>query len=287
LASRDSPRSARLERAIALLEDFVTAEGLQRPGSTHEETVMRVSRREVISGLMVGAVALSKAGGRTMANPTDGSTDGGVGSSGLAPGKHPIAPLPFDPSKLKGLSEKLLRSHHENNYGGAVKNLNKVEEELTRVTKETPAFLVGGLKERELVFNNSMVLHELYFGNLGGEGKPGSAIQSAIARAFGGFGRWEELFRLTGMSLAGGSGWVFLDYNFQTRELRTHWSGNHSQSAASSQPLLVMDMYEHAYQMDYGAAAAKYIDAFFQNVQWDEVQRRLERAERAAAALRS
>jgi Fe-Mn family superoxide dismutase len=132
-----------------------------------------------------------------------------------------------------------------------------------------------------------MVLHEFYFANLGGDGKPGSAVQAALARAFDSFGRWEELFRVTGMSLAGGSGWVVLDYNFSTRQLRTHWSGNHSQAAASSQPLLVMDMYEHSYQMDYGAAAAKYIDAFFQNVHWDEVQRRLERAERAANALRT
>ena len=221
-----------------------------------------------------------------MADPSTGTSDGGL-AAGSVPGKHPIAPLPFDPGKLKGLSEKLLRSHHENNYGGAVKNLNKVEEELARVTKDTPAFLVGGLKERELVFNNSMVLHELYFANLGGDGKPGGTIQSALSLAFGSVARWEELFRLTGMSLAGGSGWVLLDYNFQSRQLRTHWSGNHSQSAASSQPLLVMDMYEHSYQMDYGAAAAKYIDAFFQNVQWDEVQRRLERAEKAAAALRT
>ncbi len=98
------------------------------------------------------------------------------------PGSTPIAPLPFDPAKLKGLSEKLLRSHHENNYGGAVKNLNKVEEELARVTKDTPGFVVGGLKERELTFNNSMVLHELYFGNLGGDGKAGSAVQAAIGR---------------------------------------------------------------------------------------------------------
>ena len=248
---------------------------------------MRVSRREALSGLMVGAVALAETGGRAMANPERGAPDGGPPATESAPGKHPIAPLPFDPSKLRGLSEKLLRSHHENNYGGAVKNLNKVEEELARVTKDTPAFLVGGLKERELVFSNSMVLHEFYFANLGGDGKPGSAIQAALARAFDSFGRWEELFRLTGMSLAGGSGWVVLDYNFQARQLRTHWSGNHSQAAASSQPLLVMDMYEHAYQMDYGAAAAKYIDAFFQNVHWDEVQRRLERAERAANALRT
>ena len=80
---------------------------------------------------------------------------------------------------------------------------------------------------------------------------------------------------------------MVLDQNLQTGQLGTHWSGNHTQNAAFSQPLLVMDMYEHAYAIDYGAAAAKYIDAFFHNIQWDEVHRRLERAHKAAAALRT
>src|SRR5512142_1892926 len=100
-------------------------------------------------------------------------------------GKHPIVPLPFDPTKLKGLSEKLIRSHHENNYGGAVKNLNKVEEELARVNKDTPGFLVGGLKERELTFTNSMILHEAYFATLGGDGKASGPIQKLLAGAYG------------------------------------------------------------------------------------------------------
>ncbi|PTL84157.1 superoxide dismutase [Vitiosangium sp. GDMCC 1.1324] len=201
-------------------------------------------------------------------------------------GTHAIAPLPFNPAKLKGLSEKLLRSHHENNYGGAVKNLNKVEEELARTTKDTPGFLLGGLKERELTFTNSMILHEAYFGNLGGDGKASGPIQKLLAGAYGDFGRWEEHFRATGASLAGGSGWIILDYNLASGEPRTSWSGNHTQAVASGVPLLVMDMYEHAYALDYGAAAAKYIDAFFQNIQWDEVNRRLERAQKAHAALK-
>jgi len=198
---------------------------------------------------------------------------------------HPVRPLPFDARKLDGISERMIVSHHENNYGGAVKNLNKVEEELTRVTKDTPGFMVAGLKERELTFTNSMILHEHYFDNLGGDGKPSGGIEKRLAAQCGSFARWEELFRATGMSLSGGSGWALLDYNFQTAQLCTYWSGNHTQSVAFGQPLLVLDMYEHSYQMDYGAAAAKYIDAFFRNINWDEVNSRLERAEKAAAAL--
>lgn len=205
----------------------------------------------------------------------------------VAPGKHVVAPLPFDPKKLKGLSEKLLVSHHENNYVGALKNLNKVEEDLLRSTKETPSFVISGLRERELTFSNSVALHELYFGNLGGNGKSGAQLQKTLADTFGSFARWEELFRATGMSLAGGSGWTMLDLSLATGDLRIHWSSGHTQGPSNAVPLLVMDMYEHAFQMDYGAAAAKYVDAFFANVQWEEVSRRYEAATRAFRALHS
>jgi len=196
--------------------------------------------------------------------------------------KHQIRPLPFQPTRLKGLSERLVVSHHENNYGGAVRNLNRTEQELARVMKDTPPLVVAALKERELTFANSATLHELYFGNLGGDGRPGGATERAVSRAYGSFARWEEQFRLTGMGLAGGSGWAILTYDFQRRDVRTYWSGNHTQACAFGQPLLVLDMYEHAYALDYGAAAAKYVDAFFQNVHWDEVERRLEAAGKAA-----
>ena len=187
-------------------------------------------------------------------------------------------PLPFDAKKLRGISERMIVSHWENNYGSAVKNLNKVEDELGRVTKDTPGFVVTGLRERELNFTNSLILHEHYFGNLGGDGKPGGAVQTALAEAFGSLARWEELFRATGASLGGGSGWTVVDWNLHRGAPRIYWSGNHTQALACGTPLLVMDMFEHAYQMDYGAAAAKYIDAFFQNIDWQEVNRRFERA---------
>lgn len=202
-------------------------------------------------------------------------------------GAHQPVPLPFDPTQLRGLSERLLRSHHENNYGGAVRNLNKVEVELAALAKDAPPFLVAGLKERELTFSNSKVLHELYFGNLGGDGKPAGEIAQALGERYGSLDRWEQEFRATGAALAGGSGWVILDLDLRSRALGTRWSGHHTQAGACAVPLLVMDMYEHAFQIDYGAAAAKYVDAFFANLRWEEVERRFVRATRAAAALAS
>lgn len=241
---------------------------------------MTLTRRDSL--FTIGAAVASL----TLTNEAAAAADGGVTISPDVAANAPAAkPLPFNPAKLKGLSEKLIKSHHENNYGGAVKNLGLVRAQLSQTTKATPAFVVGGLKERELTFFNSMVLHEQYFGNLGGDGKPGGKAHALLSSASGGFARWEEQFRATGAALGGGSGWVVVDHNLYTGETRTFWSGNHTQTSAMSVPLIVMDMYEHAYQMDYGAAAAKYIDAFFQNLNWDEVNRRVEAAQRARVAL--
>jgi len=114
-----------------------------------------------------------------------------------------------------------------------------------------------------------------------------AATEKALSHEYGSFARWEEHFRLACMGLAGGSGWVILDYDFSKGDVATYASGHHTQSVAFGQPLLVMDMYEHSYHLDYGAAAAKYVDAFVQNIHWDEVNRRLTVAEKASPAVRS
>jgi Fe-Mn family superoxide dismutase len=200
---------------------------------------------------------------------------------------HVVAPLPFDPAKLNGLSERMIRSHYENNYGGAVKNLNRVEQELHGINKDTPPFVVAALRERELTFRGSKLLHEQYFSVLGGDGKRAGEIEKALTDAYGTSAHWEEHFCATGLGLSGGSGWVVLGYELDTGTLRTIWSGNHTQSLAAFMPLLVMDMYEHSYQMDYAAASPKYIDAFFANVRWDVVDDKLARARKGRAALTS
>lgn len=244
---------------------------------------MECTRREALFGIAgIGAAGLLRPA-RTAAGE-----HGAAGAAGrhVAPGAHAPVPLPFDPKTLRGLSERLLVSHHDNNYAGAVRNLNAVELELARVTKETPGFLVSGLRERELVFANSVVLHERYFANLGGDGKPAGAVTDALAAAFDGLPRFEELFRATALALAGGSGWAVLDLDFATGGLRVSGARDHDRSLASGAPLLVLDMFEHAYHLDYGAAAAKYVDAFFANVAWSEVNRRHARARAAWQALR-
>jgi Fe-Mn family superoxide dismutase len=196
-------------------------------------------------------------------------------------GDHELKPLPFDPAKLSGLSEKLIRSHHDNNYAGAVKRLNAIQQQLGSLPPDVAPYQLGALKREELIATNSMILHDLYFGNLGGDGKASGSIAALIKASYGSLEAWEREFRLTGQSLGGGSGWVILDYDAHGG-VHTYWAADHTNNLAGGVPLLVMDMYEHSYQMDYGADAKSYIDAFFRNINWDEVNRRSAVVARAA-----
>ena len=220
-------------------------------------------------------------GGTVMAQDTQKQT----GSAGqLAPayrGENQVKPLPFNAGKLKGLSEKLILSHHQNNYTGAVNRLNQIQRQIGNLPKDAQPYQMGSLKREEIIATNSMILHELYFANLGGDGKASDTITGLINAHYGSLSAWEQDFRLTGMSLGGGSGWVILNYNYRDNTVHNYWAWDHTHSLAWGVPLLVMDMYEHAYAMDYGANARGYIDAFFQNINWDDVNRRAETARRS------
>ncbi len=230
----------------------------------------KMTRREAVSGILAtsaGILALGEIGNSQTENLQ------------LAfQGKHQPKPLPFDATKLKGISEKLIKSHWENNYSGAVKALNAVEQRLAAMMKEKdlPAYFYGNLKREELIRTGSIVLHEHYFANLGGNGKADGNALKLIEKWFGGYEQWENEFKRTANGLSGGSGWTILAFNEQTQALHNYWAADHAHNAPFSRPLLVLDMYEHAYHIDYGAAAAKYIDAFMQNVNWEEVNRRTE-----------
>lgn len=192
--------------------------------------------------------------------------------------EHKSKPLSFKPKILNGLSDKLIVSHWENNYGGSVKALNDVRKKMneSKSIKDLPPYIYNNLKREHLMRTGSVINHELYFDNLGGNGKASGKAEKVIAGAFGNFGAWEEEFRLIAKGLAGGSGWVILGYNNHLKTLENFWAYDHMHGTLMTTPLLVMDMYEHSYQLDYGAAAAKYIDAFFKNINWDVINKRLE-----------
>jgi Fe-Mn family superoxide dismutase len=202
---------------------------------------------------------------------------------------HRIASIRFKPSRLKGLSSKLIASHYENNYGGAVRRLNAIEQQLASLDVATaPGFVINGLKREALIAHNSMVLHEAYFDSLGGEGEPKGALAAQLKKDFGGVEAWRKEFVAMGKALAGGSGWVLLTRADRDGRLVNQWAADHTHVLANGAVVLALDMYEHSYHMDFGANAGAYVDAFMANVDWDGADRRFqELAGRAPAKPRT
>jgi len=180
----------------------------------------------------------------------------------------PIAmkPLSCNPTTLSGLSERIIVSHWENNYGGAVKRLNAIEEQLADLDWTTaPVFVINGLKREQMVAMNSVLLHEVYFDSLGAS-EPDERFLRQLDQDFGGRAAWAAQFAAMGKALAGGSGWVVLAWSPRDGKLINTWAADHTGNLAGAVPLLALDMYEHSYHMDFGAKAAAYVDACMHNL---------------------
>lgn len=178
-------------------------------------------------------------------------------------------PLGFDPTLVPGLSEKLLRSHYDNNYTGAVKRLGAISGELASFDPASaPGYRLNGLKREELIAWNSMLLHEVYFAGLGPTEKPAASLAAGLERDFGSHDRWAAEFAAMGKALGGGSGWVLLTWSPRDGRLVNTWAADHTMTLAGGTPLLALDMYEHAYAIDYGAKAGAYVDAFMGAFTW-------------------
>ena len=193
--------------------------------------------------------------------------------------RYNIKPIHCRPWTLNGLSLKLIESHYENNYGGAVRRLNAITQQLEQLDFATaPGYVVNGLKREELVAMNSMALHELYFASMGGDGQPIKAMVEVLARDFGSLERWRSEFRAMGYALGGGSGWVVLTYVPREGRLVNQYAAEHSRALASGVPILALDMYEHSYHIDFGANARAYVDTFMRNVDWPALHQRYQDA---------
>ena len=231
------------------------------------------NRRTILEGAGLAAGLLMTAG---IANAQ-------TGAIGRTPVPYDIKPLPFDPKTIKGLSEKILVSHHDNNYAGAVRRLNAIAAEFANLdVAKAPVYAINGLKREELIAMNSMILHELYFDGLGTGGAPAGELAAAIARDFGGIDRWRAEFSAMGKAEGGGSGWVLLTYSPRDKRLVNQWAADHTNSLAGGRPILALDMYEHAYHMDYGSGAGGYVDAFMAAIRWDNVAALFDRYSREA-----
>jgi Fe-Mn family superoxide dismutase len=187
---------------------------------------------------------------------------------------YAIKPLACDPARIRGMSERMIVSHYENNYGGAVKRLNLIEEKLAELNYDSASgFLINGLKREQLIAMNSMILHELFFDGLGDQSEPGITLRDAITRDFGSYERWRSEFIAMGKALGGGSGWVLLSWSPHDRKLVNQWASDHCHTLAGGTPILALDMYEHSYHIDFGAKPAAYVDTFMATLNWKNADR--------------
>ncbi len=181
-------------------------------------------------------------------------------------------PMAIDPKSIPGLSENILRSHYDNNYSRAVKRLNAINEQLGALDFATAAnFTINGLKREQLVAMNSMILHEVYFASLGQGGEPAGNLAASIEQSFGAVTKWRSEFSAMGKALGGGSGWVLLSYSPRLKRLINVWAADHTMTGADGVPILALDMYEHAYHMDFGAKSGAYVDAYMKAINWGAV----------------
>jgi Fe-Mn family superoxide dismutase len=174
---------------------------------------------------------------------------------------------------MEGFSDELLKMHFQL-YQGYVKNTNLLLAMLKE--RERDAYNFGAIKRRIAWELDGMRLHELYFENLGGSGslKPSSPLYQKLVENFGSFKEWKREFIETGMLR--GIGWVILYQDPQTGELFNLWINEHDVGhLAGGMPLLVMDVFEHAYMPQYGLDREGYITAFFNNINWPVVSKRL------------
>ena len=224
------------------------------------------------------AIAVALTAGAALATASSAMAQQ-AGAAARAKGYQP-KPLPFDPKTIPGLSEKLLVSHHDNNYVGAVTRLDAIEAEVGKLDPATtPGFMFNGLKREELLAMNSMILHELYFASLGkGGSKPGATLAKQIETDFGSQQKWRDQFVAMGKALGGGSGWVLLSWSPRAGKLINQWAFDHTMTIADGQALIALDMYEHAYHMDFGAKAAAYVDAYMGALDWANADQVLAKA---------
>src|SRR4051794_9473081 len=202
--------------------------------------------------------------------------------------QYRIEPLFCRPWALNGITPRLIESHYEINYGGAINRLNAISKELDALDPgATAPEVILRLKRDEFAALNSTLLHELYFASLGGDGRAvPDAMAAALAESFGSVDRWRREFIALANGLVGGTGWVILTYVPRDGRLINHAAADDGQSVPGGIPILAIDLYEHAYHIDFGANAAAYIATFMRNIEWAATEARYHNAVKVAPPLR-
>lgn len=177
--------------------------------------------------------------------------------------------------ELKGISQKTIENHWGKLYQGYVKKWQEIQEKLEKVdlTSANATFSeLRELKVEESFAANGIILHEAYFGLLGGDGKPNGEIIEAIKKDFESFEEWVSNFKALAMA---SRGWVILAFDFNDGKLRNYIADAHNLYGIwGAAPILALDMYEHSYFIDFGTDKKSYIEAFFENLNWAAINKR-------------
>ncbi|MEI7741896.1 MAG: superoxide dismutase [bacterium] len=183
-------------------------------------------------------------------------------------------PLPFK-SALTGIGEKTVSIHHDKLYAGYVAKMNEVAEKLAAASKDEKILNAANqsysdlraLRDGETFATNGVYLHEHYFNVLGGDGKASGPLVKAIEEKWGDLQTFVNFFSATGMAMRG---WVVLAYDTHLGRLKIYGADAHNQGGVwGAIPLIVLDVYEHAYFIDYGSDRKTYIQDFWKNLNWE------------------
>jgi superoxide dismutase, Fe-Mn family len=188
--------------------------------------------------------------------------------------------LPF--KELKGISQKTMDIHWGKLYQGYVKKWQEIQDKLKTVDLSLANATFSELRELkvEQTFTaNAVLLHEAYFDILGGDGNPSGEIIEAIKKDYDSFENWTEHFKALGLA---SRGWVILAYDFNEGALRNYIADSHnSYGIWGTAPIVVLDMYEHAYFIDFGSDKKAYIESFFQNLNWQAIDKKFHKIVKA------
>jgi len=248
--------------------------------STESRSQTELSRRDVLmmSALTATSLLASNAIGKAASQTP--SPESGV---------EPYVARDFSAllnKKLEGLSQNQL-SQHLKLYQGYVKKANEISRKLKDVDLASANPTYSPLREllaEQSYALNGAIYHEYYFANLGGKGGEATGeLRAALDDRFGGFSKFSDYLRAAGKSMRG---WVIVGYNTRIGRIDTFGLDLHNMfTPANVVPIVVLDVYEHAYMIDYGIDRAKYLDAFMQNIDWDIANKRLAAATKSPCCL--
>lgn len=230
-----------------------------------------VDRRQFVGAMGVGAASLLAAGGAVFGQAVEAPREAA---------QHQVKPLQYAADSVAGISREVISWHHGTHYAGYVSKRNAIEGQLAKLGPGTEGFdsrVYAGIKRDEAFNASGMILHEVYFDNLGGDGVPGEdIIEAGITAFFGSLERWEADTR----AVAGAAtGWALLCHDPSDGRLHNYLVDQHQLGAIwGAAPIVALDVFEHAYYRDFGPDRAAYLDVFFKNLHWGRIDRRYREA---------